>query len=274
VPAWQTRGHSSALSAVAGAVASGAPPQSLLIVGPAGVGKTTLALDLAAGLLCSAPDRAARPCGVCLSCRKVQHGNHPDLHRLWPRGRGREIRIGAASNPEPGTARSLIHELALSPLEGAVRVAVVEGAERLNEEAQNALLKTLEEPPRGTCLVLCTEDEDALLPTVRSRCARLRIGRVADAAIEAILQERGLADAAGAAAIARIADGRPGRAIALAVAPQAILIRDRIVRELLDLAEADPAARLAAAGGLAAAADDLETALDRALRADFGVARA
>jgi DNA polymerase III delta' subunit len=241
------------------------PPQPLLIVGPEGAGKTTLALDLAAGLLCTEDDPTARPCGRCRSCRKVAHGNHPDLHRLAPQGAGRAIRIGAASNPEPGTARSLIRELALAPMEGAVRVAVVEGASRMNVEAQNALLKTLEEPPPGSCLVLCADNEEAVLPTVRSRCARLRIGRVPDADVAAILRERGLADAARAAAIARVADGRPGRAIALACAPEAMLERDRIARELLDLAAAGPEARLAAARGLIAAADDVESAIERAM---------
>jgi DNA polymerase-3 subunit delta' len=265
VPAWRTRGHAAASATLARAVTSGAPPQSLLIIGPAGVGKTTLAMDLAAGLLCRAADPGDRPCGTCISCRKVEHGNHPDLHRLSPQGAGREIRIGTAGNPDPGTARALIHELALSPMEGAVRVAVVEDAGRMNEEAQNALLKTLEEPPPGTCLVLCAEDEDSLAPTVRSRCARLRIGRVRDADIEAVLVERGLADAGRAAAIARIAGGRPGRAIALATAPEAALTRERIVRELLDLADHGPAERLAAARGLVAAADEMEAALERAL---------
>ncbi len=250
---------------VARAVAARMPPQSLLIVGPEGAGKTTLALDLAAGLLCGEDDPTARPCGRCPSCRKVAHGNHADLHRLAPQGAGRVIRIGAATNAEPGTARWLIRELALAPMEGAVRVAVVEDAGRMNEDAQNALLKTLEEPPPGSCLILCTDTEEAVLPTVRSRCARLRIGRVPDADVAAVLGERGLADAARAAAIARVADGRPGRAIALACAPEAMLARDRIARELLDLANAGPEARLAAARGLIAAADDVESALARAM---------
>ncbi len=250
---------------VARAVAARMPPQSLLIVGPEGAGKTTLALDLAAGLLCGEHDPTARPCGRCPSCRKVTHGNHADIHRLAPQGAGRAIRIGAATNPEPGTVRWLIRELALAPMEGAVRVAVVEDAGRMNEDAQNALLKTLEEPPPGSCLVLCAVNEEAVLPTVRSRCARLRIGRVPDADVAAVLGERGLADAARAAAIARVADGRPGRAIALACAPEAMLARDRIARELLDLADAGPEARLAAARGLIAAAADIENALERAM---------
>jgi DNA polymerase III subunit delta' len=265
VPAWRTRGHPAALAMVARAVAARTPPQSLLIVGPEGAGKTTLALDLAAGLLCGEDDPTERPCGRCSSCRKVAHGNHPDLHRLAPQGAGRAIRIGAATNPEPGTARWLIRELALAPMEGAVRVAVVEDADRMNEDAQNALLRTLEEPPPGSCLVICAGNEEAVLPTVRSRCARLRIGRVPDADVAAVLGERGLADAARAAAIARVADGRPGRAIALARAPEAMLDRDRIARELLDLAGAGPEARLAAARGLIAAADDVENALEQAM---------
>lgn len=269
MPAWRARGHRTASGAIARWVTSDTPPQSLIIVGPAGAGKATLAMDLAAGLLCTAGDPAVRPCGTCVACRKVRHGNHPDLHRLSPQGAGREIRIGSAGNPEPGTVRALIRELALAPMEGAFRVAVVEDAGRMNEEAQNAFLKTLEEPPPRTCLVLCAGDEEALVPTVRSRCARLRVGPVADRDVEAVLVERGLADASRAAAIARVAGGRPGRAIALAAAPEAALTRDRIVRELLDLADAGPAERLAAARGLLAAADEMESALERALASDL-----
>ena len=138
---YRTRGQPAALAAVRRAIVSGRPPQSLLLVGPSGVGKATLALDLAAALLCLAEDAAARPCRECASCRKIDHDNHPDLHRLAPTGAGGQVRIDQV--------RQLLADLALLPMEGRVRVAVVEAAHRLNPDAQNALLKTLEEPPPG-----------------------------------------------------------------------------------------------------------------------------
>ena len=142
--------------------------------------------------------------------------------------------------------RDLIGELVLMPLEGTARVAVIEAAHRMNEDAQAALLKTLEEPPAGLTLVLCADDEDRLLPTVRSRCARIRLGPVGVRDIEAILGEHGVADPPLAARLARLAAGRPGAAIAYARAPEAVRIRSELARTLLDLLGHGPARRLVA----------------------------
>lgn len=274
MPGWRTRGQTAALETVASAVRTGTVPHALLLVGPQGSGKTTLALDLAAGLLCSAADPAERPCRSCIACRRLDHGNHPDLHRLAPSGPGRQVKIGDRLAPEPGTVRFLIHELALAPAEGRWRVAIVEEADRLNEDAQNALLKLLEEPPAGTVLVLCATYEEALLPTVRSRCTRVRLGRVSRDAIEAMLRGEGLADASRASALAGLADGRPGRARAFAAAPEAQLLHDRLLRELLDLLRSGRAERLAAAAGLLVDAERLEDLLDGTLAASAEVGEA
>ena len=262
MPALLTRGHPAATAAIA-AMIVGPAPHALLIAGPGGVGKTTLALDLAAGLLCDAPDPAARPCRACRGCRLVDTGGHADLHRLVPGGAGDQIRIGDRADAEPGTIRRLISELALLPVEGGARVAIVERAERLNDEAQSALLKTLEEPPAGVTIILCVEREDQLLPTVRSRCVRLRLGPVGTREIEAILGDQGVADAATAAQLARLAGGRPGLARAWALAPEAVAARAEIVRSILDLLTAPAARRLAAIRDLIARAADVERALAR-----------
>ena len=216
---------------------AGAPPHAILLAGPEGVGKTTLALDLAAALLCIASDPTDRPCRVCRACRMVEHGNHPDLHWLRPEGPGGQVVIGGPEARFRGV-RDLISELALLPVEGGARVAIIERADRMNEDAQSALLKTLEEPPAGVTIVLCANDEERLLPTVRSRCARVRLGPVGPRAIEEILAEHDLADAPAAARLGRLAGGRPGVAIAYARAPEAAAIRGELARELLDLVDA------------------------------------
>ncbi len=266
----RTRGHPAALAAVASLIRRGSPG-AVLIVGPGGSGKATLALDLAAGLLCMADDAAARPCGTCRSCRLVAHAGHPDLHRLGPEGPGRQVIIGGPGAKARGI-RDLIADLALLPVEGAVRVAVIEDAHRMNEDAQTALLKTLEEPPSATTIILCADAEEPLLPTIRSRCARLHLGPVGVRDIEAFLEEQGIAEPPVAARLARIAGGRPGLALAWARSPDALRERDSIARSLMDLAEARPADRLSGVRSLAAQATVLASVLSVAAPATPSVA--
>ncbi len=254
----RTRGQAAALGAVATMI-RGPAPQAVLLVGPEGVGKTTLALDLAAGLLCTAA-QGDRPCQTCRACRLVDHGSHPDLHRLGPAGPGRQVVIGGPDARYRGV-RDLIGELLLMPVEGGARVAIIEAADRMNEDAQSALLKTLEEPPAGVTIVLLADQEARLLPTVRSRCFRVRLGLVGARDIEAIVADHGLADPPTAARLGRLAGGRPGLALAYARAPGAVLIRAELTRVLLDLTDARPSGRLAAARAAVPRAIALSAAL-------------
>jgi DNA polymerase III delta' subunit len=257
----RTRGQVAALGA-ATAMIRGDPPHAVLLVGPDGVGKTTLALDVAAGLLCTAP-LDERPCRACRACRLVEHGSHPDLHRLGPAGPGGQVVIGGPAAKYRGV-KDLLGELVLMPVEGGARIAIIESADRMNEDAQSALLKTLEEPPAGITILLCADQESRLLPTVRSRCFRLRLGLVGARDIEAILADHGLADPPTAARLGRLAGGRPGLALAYARAPASVLIRAELTRVLLDLTDARPSARLAAARAAIPRAIALASALGAA----------
>lgn len=248
-----TVGQPAAVAAVRAMLGSRVP-HAILLSGPASVGKRSLALDLAAALLCTGATGSDRPCRSCRGCRLVEHGNHPDVHRLEPTGPGGQIRIGEPESPEPGTVRWLVSGLALLPMEAGERVAILGDAQRMNEDAQSALLKTLEEPPARTTLILCVDDEERLLPTVRSRCARVRLGAVGVREIERLLGSLSLADPPTAARLARLAAGRPGIAVAYASAPEAEAIRGEIARTLLDLLGEGRAARLRAARDLLARA--------------------
>jgi DNA polymerase III delta' subunit len=259
VGSFVTRGQTGALGFVERAIESERPPHALLLVGPERVGKTTLALDLACGLLCLAEAPADRPCRACAACRKLEHGNHPDVHRIAPEGAGQQLRVAQV--------QALSNELALLPLEGRVRVGIVESAHRLNLDAQNALLKTLEEPPPAVVLILCADDSNNLLPTVVSRCTSIRLGPVDPELIGAMVEEAGLADRVAGVELGRVASGRPGVALALASRPEVVLARARVARTLLDLLSAERRARLAAipalledAAALASAAASTEGA--------------
>lgn len=256
-----TRGQDRAVAEI-GSMIRGRAPHAVLLVGPGSVGKTTLALDMAAGLLCQAEDPDSRPCRECRGCRQVASGNHPDLHRLSPEGPGGQVRIGAQKDPEPGTVRHLIGAVALLPVEGGARVAIVEQAHKLNDDAQNALLKLLEEPPAGVTLILCADDEECLLPTVRSRCVRVRLGAVPIRQIERWLCDRGLVDAPQAARLARLAAGRPGLALAYARSSTAERTRGEIARSLLDMLSSGRQKRLATIRDLLRSSIALEESLE------------
>ena len=246
-------GHDAASRSVARAVRSERPPHALLLVGPRGVGKTTLALDMAAGLQCLADDPEARPCRACQACHKVEIGGHPDVHTLEPVGAGEQIRLEQVQR--------LASELALTALEGRFRVAVIASAHRLNPDAQNALLKTLEEPPPATCLMLCADDAAPLLPTVISRTARLRLAPLPVERLVEQLVRDGVTDGTQARALAIASGGRPGLARTLAAEPTAVITRGRVSRTLLDMLAADRRARLRAAADLIADGAEIDAAL-------------
>ena len=138
-------------------------PQAVLLTGPTGSGKMRLALALAAGLLCTGPGE--RPCGACPSCRKMDHGVHPDLDI---------VDEGDAALPV-ALARTLRSQVMVLPNDGDRRVVIVRHAQHLNPQAQNALLKVLEEPPRYAFFILTSEQPGEILETIRSRCTRYQL---------------------------------------------------------------------------------------------------
>lgn len=229
-PTWGVIGHGRVVTALATAVARNAPSHAYLLSGPARVGKSTIARRLSQALLCERP-LPERPCGQCSTCRRVEHGSHPDVD-IWSLARqvaegGKDARATGLSIE---TARKIGASIWLRPFEGRWRMVIVEDAETLTVPAQQALLKTLEEPTGFTVFVLLSVDPDALLETIRSRCVELALQLVSEAVIAAGLRERGVDNADSLAALAR---GRPGWALAAAEDHQ--LAADE--RERLRLAE-------------------------------------
>jgi DNA polymerase-3 subunit delta' len=183
-----------------------APAHAYLFVGPANVGKATVARKFAAALLC----------GEEAGCRRrVEAGVHPDAVVVEPDGR---TSLGV------DRARSTVALAALTPVEGKRQVFLIEEAGLMNDEAANALLKTLEEPPPSTVFILVADSIESLPPTIASRCRTVMFGRVTEDEIEEGLVALGATpEQAGNAA--RISGGRPGLAVALATRPEVAAFR-------------------------------------------------
>lgn len=172
-----------------------------LFVGETGLGQEQVAAALAAALLCPRPDAGGAPCGACHACRRVERRLHPDLH--WLSAGGSSLGIGAV--------RGVLHALSRRPLEGSACVAVIEGAEALTTEAGNALLKLLEEPPGFARLFLLAGSAEALLPTLRSRCASEAFRPLPPEVLARRLEEEAGLATEEARLLAWVAGGNPGR---------------------------------------------------------------
>ena len=194
-------GHGWALEHLRKQQRQGSLRHSYLLLGPAQVGKMTLALTFAAGLLCESTDEP-RPCGHCRSCQRISRNAHPDVAVTEPAGTSFSIE----------QVRDLEAELPLTPKESLRKTRVLAGFELATREAQNALLKTLEEPPAHALLFLTASEPDLLAPTIASRCQTLSLRPVPTNEIEAGLLARGVPPGE-AEALAAQAMGRPGWAL-------------------------------------------------------------
>ncbi len=198
--------HESACDKLTAAVGSRRLSHGLLLQGPAGVGKERFASALAAALFCTGRGERLVACGECAECLLSKAATHPDLH--WLRIPDDRKSIGVDQ------VREVCEQLSMTSMRRGYRVAVIAPAEKMTHSAQNALLKTLEEPSPRTVLVLVTARPSALLPTLRSRCQRIEVARPENA-----LALRWLTATLGSVPPPRllaVAGGSPLKALALA----------------------------------------------------------
>ena len=199
----------------------GRVPAALLFAGEEGLGKKAFALELARSLNCK-DRRGVEGCGVCSACSRIGRFQYPaaddrDEYKkvIWSEHRDVGIVRPYNRNILVDAVRDLERESNFRPVEGAARLFVIEQAESLNESASNALLKTLEEAPPTTHIVLVTSRPSGLLPTIRSRCQTVRFAPLAPEELESFLVREGKRAGAEARLAAQLASGRPGVALGL-----------------------------------------------------------
>ena len=229
-------GHRRLLAVLARAVRRGSLPPSLMLAGPEGIGKRLVATALAQSLNCLQPAASdtleVDACGTCAACQRILRGAHPDVMLVAPGDKG-SIKIEQV--------RDIIDRAAYRPFEGRRRVVIIDDADALVDQAQNALLKTLEEPPNASNFLLVTSRPDAMLPTVRSRCPLLRFRPLSPGEVAMALMRREFSETE-ARAVAASADGSIGRALQ-ATAGDLVESRDVAARVLLHAAAGGDAKR-------------------------------
>jgi DNA polymerase III subunit delta' len=254
-------GHRHLLDLMAGAATRGSLPPSLIFAGPDGVGKRMAAVALAQLVNCQSPLVPSTPgpstlgidaCGRCASCTRIARMVHADVLVVEP---------GETGAIKVDQVREAVDRTGYRPFEGRRRVVIVDEADAMLGEAQNALLKTLEEPPAASMFVLVTSRPELLLPTVRSRCQRLRFGRLSADEIAAVLMRSHGYDEADAHAAAASADGSVG--LALEGGSGAFVAARDAAAELLQgvAASNDPRRRLDSAKAIAGGGDRDEVRL-------------
>ena len=198
-------GHARQVRILKSMLAGGKVPHAFLFAGISGIGKRMVAMGLVKALNCESG--GADYCGECLQCRKIEKLLHPDVLLVGVRPDKRDIIIEQI--------RDLQQEIIFKPLEGRKKAVIIDQAEKMNAPAANCLLKTLEEPPEDTVIILLAQAVSDMLPTVLSRCHQVRFSPLTDADLGALLAREGIADAG---LLVPLAQGSLERARTLAAA--------------------------------------------------------
>jgi DNA polymerase-3 subunit delta' len=250
---WGLIGHEAVVDLLSARVRSGRVGHAYLITGPPGIGRATLAVRLAQAVNCEvvAAEGGGDPCGECRSCDLIARRAHADMQFIEPDGR--YIRIE--------TIRDLQHDIMLRPIEARSRVAIIEEMQHATDQAADALLKTLEEPPPTSRLILTADAAESLRPTIVSRCQVVPLRPVPVDRIAAALIDRLSLSPGEASMLARLSGGRPGWAIRAADQPETLEARAAILEGMFAALSADRVGRFQYAEAISRA-DDLPAILD------------
>lgn len=211
-------GHDAVVEHFRRSIASGRLASTYLFVGPAGIGKRMFAVRLAQALLCDVhSDNSLQPCGRCASCQQVEALTHPDLQIISKPDDKSELPLELfIGDREHRMREGLCHHISLKPYGGRRKIAIIDDADYLNQEGANCLLKTLEEPPPASLLILIGTSEQRQLPTIRSRCQVIRFAPLSREDITALLLGGGhVEDRDEAARRAELSEGSLAQALAV-----------------------------------------------------------
>lgn len=222
-----------------------------LFSGPQGVGRRTLALNFAQAINCPTPIAPGIPCGTCRTCQQIARMQQADLSVTQSEAEGESLKVDQV--------RDLQRALSLAPYESAYRVALLLRFEEATDGAQNALLKTLEEPNERVVLLVTADEPENLLPTIASRCELLRLRPLALNELANALVEKKSLEAEKARLIAHIAGGRPGYALRLAEDESLLAARQEWLEDLFTLVSASRRERLAYSESKSRGRDRAET---------------
>ncbi len=255
---WNIIGHEHAIDILRRTLAAQQVRHAYLFTGPQHIGKTLLARRFAQTLLCTGgPDPQTaplEPCNSCIACRKVLHGNHPDVHIIAKPADKQAILIEQI--------RALQSDSARKTLEGRRNVFIIENAHDMNPQAANCLLKTLEEPEPDVVLLLTTHDAGLLLPTIISRVQQVPMQLLSTEQIRTALEQLWEVEPEEAALIAALAAGRMGWAVQ-AVEDEDMLSERRTQLEMLaQLPALSKVQRFDMAQRLSSESEKLDTVLD------------
>ena len=201
---WRVDGHDDAIDFLHKSLLHGRNRHAYLFVGAANIGKNTLAHNFAAALNCEADDLDVRPCWDCASCKRILSGNHPDMLYVAHDERTGKIKVDMV--------RELMKLLALKPYSSRYRIAILDDFDEAYPQAQDALLKTLEEPSSHAVLLLMAKSTEKVLSTITSRCQIIRLRPAPINTVADLLQKNG-ASVQDASLLARLSSGRTGWAM-------------------------------------------------------------
>jgi DNA polymerase-3 subunit delta' len=224
---WNLLGHDWAVDILSRHIATQNTRHAYLFTGPDGVGRRTLAIRFSQALNCSQPVEPGRPCFKCKNCTQIELMAHPDLTIIQSERKGATLKVEQI--------REMQHGLSLTAYQASYRVAILLRFEEANDNAANALLKTLEEPPDKVVLILTANNADALLPTISSRCEALNLRPMPGRALaDRLVKSYGI-EPEKATLLAAISNGCPGLAIQYGRQPELLDQRKQTLDEHLQL---------------------------------------